>query len=162
MQAADHIDGGLSVSAAFHVDTDEGVGGDGVPDESGDDFLGQAGIEIHAHLGELYADIGVQVAGLDGVEQAMVDVGGVAGFFGGRDIFAQAVEGRSDAGACRDSAEPRTSSSVMPATKREDILRPIADRSEKLRRVALRERAINVERRMGITSLKIGEPSIFA
>src|ERR1700743_1499948 len=59
---------------------------------------------------------------------------------------------------CRDSAEPRTSSRVMPATKREDILRPMADRSEKLRRVALRERAINVERKMGITSLKMANP----
>ncbi len=98
VQAADHIDGGLSVSAALHVDADESVGGDGVLDEAGYDLLGQAGIEVHAHLGELYADIGVQVTGLDGVEQAMVDVGGVAGLFGGRDIFAQAVEGRSDAG----------------------------------------------------------------
>jgi hypothetical protein len=38
----------------------------------------------------------------------------------------------------------------------------MADRSEKLLRAALRERAIKVERRMDITSLKMGELPIFA
>jgi hypothetical protein len=38
----------------------------------------------------------------------------------------------------------------------------MADRSEKLLRVALRERAIKAERRMGISFLKMGELSILA
>ncbi len=75
------------------------MGGDGGRlDQFSDDLLCQARIEVHAHLGELYADIGIHLrANLDGVEEPVVDVGGVAGFFRSGDVFAQAVEGGEDA-----------------------------------------------------------------
>src|SRR5277367_3876082 len=52
------------------------------------------------------------------------------------------------------SAAFKTSSISIPATKRDDIRRPIVEDSEKRRRAELRDKAIKVERRRGIA---IGE-----
>ena len=97
VETANHIYCGLCVLTTFHINADEGIGGDGVFDQPGDNFLSQAEAEIHPHLGELYADVSVEVTGLDGVEEPVVDVGRMAGFLRGGDIFAQTVESGGDA-----------------------------------------------------------------
>ena len=102
-------------------------------DHLADDVLGEGGIEVHAHLGELYADVGVEVALLDGVEKLVVDVGGGAGF--GLVMTLSPRESRRDGdafGLTRWQAA-RASSTDMPATKRPESLWPMEDRSEKER-----------------------------
>src|SRR6185437_3337748 len=97
VEGASEVESGLGVFAAFHVDADEVIDGDRVIDEAGDDFGGEGGVEVHAHLGELEAYVGVELAGSDGVEKAMINVSGAAGLVGSGDVFAEAVEGGGDA-----------------------------------------------------------------
>ena len=42
----------------------------------------QLRVEIHTHLGELYAHVGIQVLLRDGIEQAVIDSGSLLSFFG--------------------------------------------------------------------------------
>ncbi len=90
-------EGGLGVGGAFHVDADEGGDAGGVLDHLGDDAFGEGGVEVHAGLREFYADVGVEGAGLDGIEELVVDGGGFAGFGFGGDAFAERVETDGDA-----------------------------------------------------------------
>ncbi len=85
-------DGGLGVGGAFHVDADEGVCLGGVGDHLADDALGEGGVEVHADLREFDADVGVEFARWDGVEELVVDVGGFLGFGFGGDALAERVE----------------------------------------------------------------------
>jgi len=71
-------DGGFGVVGAFHVDADKAVDGGGVFDHLADDAFGEVGTgavaaDVHAHLGEFYADVGVELAGGDFIEEAVVD-----------------------------------------------------------------------------------------
>jgi hypothetical protein len=90
-------DGGLGVGRALHVDADEGVGLVGVMDHLADDALGEGGVEVHAHLRELYAYVRVEVANLDSVEELMVDVSGCLGLGFGHDALAKGVKADGDA-----------------------------------------------------------------
>ena len=70
--------------SAFHIDADEVVETGGVRDEVADDALGERGAlgrvgvvaDVHSHLGELEADVGVEFLESDFVDEAMVDGGG--------------------------------------------------------------------------------------
>ncbi len=130
-QVLGHGDGGLGVWSALHIDADEGVGGGGVGDHLADDALGQFGVEVHAHLGELDADVGVELARGDRVEQAMIDLGG--GAASASVVTLSPSESRVTAMPSRltRSQAASASSTVMPATNRPDNLCPIAERSEK-------------------------------
>lgn len=66
-------------------------------DELAGYLVGQLRIEFKPHLGEFDADVGVETALLNGVEQSMIDVGRVPCLVGGRDVFAEAVKGCGDA-----------------------------------------------------------------
>ena len=88
---------GLGERGAFHIDADEGFRVGGVLDHVAEDLFGERGREVHAHLGELDADVGVQLARLDGIEQLVVDGRGGVGLFGYGDAFAERVERDGDA-----------------------------------------------------------------
>ena len=96
-QALGHGDGGFGVGRALHVDADEGVDRGGVGDHLADDALGEGWVEVHADLREFDADVGVELAGFDGVEELVVDVGGFLRFGFGGDALAEGVEGGGDA-----------------------------------------------------------------
>ncbi len=66
-------------------------------DEAGNDFKSQIGAEVHAHLGELEADVGIEFRVRDGVEQPVVDLRRLVSVAGGSDVFTQAVEGNGEA-----------------------------------------------------------------
>ncbi len=51
-----------------------------------------SGADVHAHLRQLGADVGLQPALLNLIEQLVIDVGGAARLLLGGDIFSQAVE----------------------------------------------------------------------
>ena len=94
-------DGGLGVVGAFHIDADEAVDGGGVLDHFADDALGQIGAgavaaDVHAHLGELYADVGVELAGGDLIEEAVVDGGALLGLGDLEDALTEGVERDGD------------------------------------------------------------------
>ncbi len=72
-EALSHGDGRLGVGGALHVDADEGVGGRGVLDHLGDDALGESGVEVHADLRELDADVRVEFLFVNCVEELVVD-----------------------------------------------------------------------------------------
>jgi hypothetical protein len=97
VDAFGELEGGFGERSAFHVDADEGVSVGGVLDHLGDDLLGERGREVHAHLGELDADVGVEVVGFDGVEELVVDGGGGAGGGLSGDALAEGVERDGDA-----------------------------------------------------------------
>ena len=74
----------------------------GVRDHLADDAFGERGAfggaaDVHANLGELDADVGAELAGLDGVEELVVDGGAGFGVGDVEDAFAEGVEGDVDA-----------------------------------------------------------------
>ena len=60
--------------------------------QAGGNGLGQPGAEQKPHLGELYADVGLEFAFADGVEQVMVNGCGGVRFSLCGDILAQRIE----------------------------------------------------------------------
>jgi hypothetical protein len=96
VEALCDFEGGLGVVGAFHVDADEAVGLVRVLDHLGDDALGERGVELHAHLRELDADVGVELAGFDCVEKLVIDGGAVLGVGFVEDRLAEGVEGGGD------------------------------------------------------------------
>ena len=92
MQPAYQVDGGLGVVSSLHVDADEGVGLDGMLDEGCYRGFGERGVEVETHLGQFDANVRIEAAPGNGVEQAMVNVGCLLDFLRGMNIFAQAVE----------------------------------------------------------------------
>ena len=163
VQAANDVESHLRQGRVFHVDADEVAGGLGMFGEARGDVLGQLRVEREAHLGELDADIGSELALGDRVEQAMVDVGG-------RD--APRLRWRRSRRASRgvtimpcwltDSATRRASSISRPATKRELSWLPMRECSQKRRRGRLRESAIKAERRTAIVILPAKSQSLAA
>jgi hypothetical protein len=97
VELLDYGEGGFGELAALHVDAEEAVGAGGVGDDLAHDAGGQAGRETHAHLGELGADVGVEAAGVDGVEELVVDCGGGMGLGFDGDALAEGVKGDGDA-----------------------------------------------------------------
>ena len=92
MDAAHDVERDLGEGRVFHVDADEVAGGLRVAGEVGGDLLGEGGVLGEAHLGELDADVGVELARGDLIEKLVVDVGGAVRFVGGGDAFAERVE----------------------------------------------------------------------
>ena len=102
MEALGEGEGGLGVLGALHVDTDEAADVGGVGDHVVDDALGEGGAfggaaDVHADLCELDADVGAELAGLDGVKEAVVDGGAGFGLGDVEDAFSEGVEGDVDA-----------------------------------------------------------------
>ena len=97
MQAAHEVERALGVRRAFHVDAHEVVDADGVVDQLGDQAEGELLADVETHVRELEADVGVELALVDLVEHAMVELGAVLGFVGVGDVLAQVVD--ADAGA---------------------------------------------------------------
>ena len=62
-------------------------------DQGGNRRKGQFRVEIHAHLGKLHAYIGIQLALLDGVKQAVIHIGRLLRLLGRMHVFSQAIEG---------------------------------------------------------------------
>ena len=106
-----------------------------------------------AHLGELEADVGVEMAFNNGVEQLVVNVGGAMRLDLGCDAFAKRVEGNGNALPVDRSATRNASSGRMPAMKRELSRAPRLECSQKRRNGRLCESAIKAERRTDITCL---------
>ncbi len=97
MNAAHDIERDLSEARVLHVDADEVLRGAGMLDEVSGDGFGQIGGLFETHLRELDADVGVEAALGDGVEQVVVDVGGAVRFGRRGDAFAERVERDGDA-----------------------------------------------------------------
>jgi hypothetical protein len=57
VQALGDRECGLGVGGAFHVNADKAAGARGVRGHLADQPLGQIRPDVHAHLGELYADV---------------------------------------------------------------------------------------------------------
>jgi hypothetical protein len=93
VDAAHDVERDLGDGRVFHVDAEEVAGGLGVLGEAGGDGFGEGGIEGETHLGKLDADVGVELARGDLIEKPVVDVGCFVSFFGGRNAFAEGIEG---------------------------------------------------------------------
>ncbi len=102
VKGADQVDGGLGVSGTFHIDAHEGIGLNGVVDEAGDGFRSEFRAEVHAHLSQLEADIGVEPGLGQRVEDPVIALSCLAGLVGNGDVFAEAVEGDGEALGAED------------------------------------------------------------
>ena len=92
VDAMHDVERDLGERRILHVDADEVAGGLRVLGEAGRDLLGERRIQSKAHLGQLDADVGVELAGGNLIEELMIDIGGAMGFVGGRDAFTERVE----------------------------------------------------------------------
>jgi hypothetical protein len=92
MQATHEVEGALGVRRAFHVDADEVVDAHGVVHQLGDQAKCHLLADVEAHVGELEADVGVELALVDFVEHVVVELGAVLGFVGVGDVLAQVVD----------------------------------------------------------------------
>ena len=84
-----------SVSGAFHIHPDE-VGrshAGGLSDQGRHLLVSEIFVEVETHMRELEADVGVEAAGPDFVEQLMIELGAGPGFVGAGDVFAEVVDG---------------------------------------------------------------------
>ena len=89
VEIVDELECDVGVVRAFHVDANEIVSAASVIDEAFNDVGGELRREVDAHLGELYADVGLEIALADGVEELMVDGGCGLGFFFTGDTLAE-------------------------------------------------------------------------
>ncbi len=124
VQVLGHPDGGFGVSRvpSMSMRTKESAAS-GALDHLADDALGQFGVEVHAHLRELHADVGVEFARGDGVEQSVIDRGRGAA---PRPHLVRLSPSESRVTAMPSrltrSQAASASSTVIPATKRLDHL----------------------------------------
>ena len=93
MKPAHDVERDLGQARVLHVDAEKAAGGVGVLGEAGGDRLGKPRRQLQAHLRELDADVRIQLALGDEVEQLVVDLGGEVGFGFGGDALAERVEG---------------------------------------------------------------------
>ena len=56
-------------------------------------------VDVEAHVGELQADVGVELVGGDGVENLVVELRALAGFVEIGDVLAQVVDADAHTGA---------------------------------------------------------------
>ncbi len=97
MDAAHDVERDLGEARVLHVDADEISRGAGMLGEIRGDGLCEVGRLLETHLRELDADVGVEAALGDGIEQVVVDVGSAVRLGGGSDTFAKGVESDGDA-----------------------------------------------------------------
>ena len=97
MQPAHEVERALGVGRAFHVDAHEVVDAHRVVHQLGHQTERQVLAHVEAHVRELEADVGVQLARGDFVEHAVIELGAVLGLVGVGDVLAQVVD--ADAGA---------------------------------------------------------------
>ena len=64
-----------------------------------DQVAGHLLIDVQSHVGQLQADVGIEMVGRDGVENLMVELRAVAGFVGIGDVLAQVIDADAHAGA---------------------------------------------------------------
>jgi len=92
VEATYDVEGCLGEGRVFHVDAEEASDLGGVASEAFGDALSEAAVECEAHLGELYADVGVEFLRGDPLEEFVVDVGSTVGFSFRGNAFAERVE----------------------------------------------------------------------
>src|SRR5208282_325481 len=99
VELTNEIEGALGVGRSFHIDTNKisGRHAGRLGDQPADDFVGHVLVHVQAHVGQLQADIRIQLVGGDFVEQMVIELGAGAGFVGVGDVLAEIVDG--DAGA---------------------------------------------------------------
>src|SRR5207248_10968079 len=94
VQVAHKVQGTLGVGRALHVHANE-VGwtaAGGPRHQAGDQLPGQPLVDVHTHVGELQAYVGLQIALFDFLEQAMVDASALARFFAVSDVLTQIID----------------------------------------------------------------------
>ena len=96
----DEIKRALGVRRTFHVDANEvaRVHGSGLGHESRYLVAGQFFVHVEAHVGELQADVGVQLLRGDVVQQLVIELGAGSGLVGVGDVFPEIVDGDAQAG----------------------------------------------------------------
>ena len=92
VEAAHDIQCDLGKRRVLHIDADEVARRLRVLGQVIGDPLGELRIQFQTHLGELHADVGVQLPVRDGIQQLMVDFGGPVRFMLRSNTFAQRVE----------------------------------------------------------------------
>ena len=94
MQPAHQLERRLRVRGAFHIHAQKGPNTPRMRDQVADDLLRQPWAQVHTHLCELHAYIGIKLSLVDGIEQLVVHGGRLLRLFRGMDVLAQAVERR--------------------------------------------------------------------
>ena len=103
----ENVQSSARIGGAFHVDLNAFLHGR----SSRSDFLrqgkAQLAIEIEPELRQFYGDISVDARLGEGAEDLYITLGGLSGFVGGGDVFAQMVQddGLADARKWSDSLE---------------------------------------------------------
>ena len=120
-------------------------------DEFADDAFGEAGPAPWPPMSmpiwvSLTLTLAWSLRAGDGVEQLVVDGGGLSACETWTTLSPSESRETSMPSALSSAAAARASATVMPATKRREMRRPIDERSEKARKVLFRESAMKVER----------------
>ena len=92
VEALGEREGRLSVGGTLHVNAYEVADLIGVDDHAGEDGFGEGGVEVQAELGKLDADVGVEPALGDLVEDLVVDRGAAISVFGVGDALTEGVK----------------------------------------------------------------------
>src|ERR1700716_4323373 len=89
----------LRIWRSFHIDANKILGRHAgrLRDQPADNFVGHCFVQVEAHVGQLQADICVQLVGGDFVEQVVIKLGAGTGLVGVGDVLSQIVDG--DAGS---------------------------------------------------------------
>ena len=71
--------------------------GRGFRHQAGNQIAGKFLVHVESHVGQLQADIGVELAARNFVQHLMIKLGAVAGFIGVRDVFAEVIDRNAQA-----------------------------------------------------------------
>ena len=99
MQGAHKVQGALGVGRAFHVYPHKAVHGGRPGHQLAHHLQRDGGVHVEAHVGQLQADVGIEAAGGDFVQQVHVERDAVSRFLKIGDVFAQIVERGTHANA---------------------------------------------------------------
>ena len=99
MQIAHDVQCLLRVHRPFHVDAGEVLQPSGMCDELIDDLERELLGDVQAHVGQLHADVRVELSRGDLIEELVIERSAFAGLGGIRDVFAEVVDGHAHAGS---------------------------------------------------------------
>src|ERR1039458_9128670 len=91
MQSTHKLERALGVGRALHVHANEIVDAYGVVHQFGHQTEREVLADVEAHVRELEANVGVQLAGGDFVQQAVIQLSAVLRLVGVGDVLAQVV-----------------------------------------------------------------------
>src|SRR3989442_13655557 len=97
MKLVEKVQGPLGIGGTFHVHADEIARGHAgsFRDQAGDQVAGEVFIHIEAHVGKFQADVGMELAGGDFVQQLVVELGGGASLGGVGAVFTEVGDGNA-------------------------------------------------------------------